>query len=414
MCDELGGFEEFTSSIVSPQTFLALLAVFFAAIQGVVALESVDPCRMSRRKMNILLVVEAAEFSVSIAAEILSFVELRNALKFRLTWLQWIAPCLLAAGVIETAVDLYFTLAVVSKNRIGWIPFSVIGANSSKWEVFPFILTFVLSLILVGWRLRWWWPGCVVDSTIAITAAEAETALKPGVMGYAVGWAVGISALVFLILLLSDFSEDGVHYIAGIRYLWSPDKWVGEQYAGVKVWYREGREQVSVQQYIATATLDANVETASTGLEIEKMLEHKPLHCGNAIVGQDVDLCHKEDAAPSRLHKIILLAEHVVALPLLIVAVVIVSRLHDSLDEETFDALQQLADSVIILAFLEVSIGIKNVLWSVSGTSQSERVQASSNARLEELNATAQEYRPTVFTKPRPFLSAGPEADLPA
>ena len=391
-CQPLGGVGEFASSAVSVQAFLAFLAVFLAAIQGVVALESVDPCRLSRRKMNILLFVEFCEVVASIASEVLSFVELRSALQERLKWLYWVPPCLLAAGILETVIDLYFTLAVISKSRITWIPFSAIGSSTSSWEIGPFLLTTILSVVLVGWRLRWWWHGCSVDQSLAMEAASKETSLKLGVMGYAVGWAVGVTALVLIVLILTDFAEDGVHYIAGLRYLWRPDEWLPEQHADVKVWYRDVQKDTVMQEYVATATLDASVETANSIEDVETLLQQKPLHCGNAIVGQDAEKCSAEDPAPSRLHKIILLAEHIVALPLLVVVVVIVSRLHTQLDEETFSALQQLADSVIILAFLEVAIGVKNVLWSVSGTASSERIQACGPARIQELTVFSKEY----------------------
>lgn len=381
----LGGIEDLASAVVSLPTFLALLAVFFAAIQGFLALESVDPCRISSRKMNMLLAVELAELIVSLTSELLSFFELRGALKLRLKWLHWVAPCLLAAGILETLVDLYFTLAVVTKSRVGWIPFSAVGAKSSNWETAPFLLTFILSLALVGWRLRWWWRGSCQLAVESMAVAQAESALKRPTVGFAVGWAVAVSSLAFIIILLSDFSEDGAHYIASLPYLWKPDQWLSRQHGDIKTWYRTWDNDDIVLEYVSTAVLDGNVEVPKTANEVYRLLEQKPLHCGNAIVGHDRAFSDREDTGASRLHKVVLIAEHLVVLPLLIVVVVIVSRMHEDLDKQTFDALRQLTDGVIILAFLEIAIGIKNLLWSISGTSRKERGTVSTEKRLIEL-----------------------------
>lgn len=397
----LGGIDDLASAVVSLPTVLALFAIFFSAMQGVLALESADPCRLSIRKMNILLALEVAEVFVSVATEVLSFVELREALSGRLQWLQWIAPCLLAAGMLETVVDIYFTLAVVTKSRVGWLPLSTTGSRNKTWEIVPFALTFSLSMSLVGWRLRWWWQGSCVSTEISELATSNEPALRKGVMGFAVGWAVGISALVFIIILLSDCSEDGANYIASLPYLWKPEKWIDEQHGDIKVWYRTASEKDSISQYIASAVLDGNVPLPETEAEVYVNLERQPLHCGNAIVGRDGELIYQEDPAASRLHKVIVLAEHVVVLPLLIVVVLIVSRLHNSLDKQTFKAIKGLTDAVVVIAFLEIAIGVKNVLWSVSGTLSKERAGPSDDSRLEQLQVISAEHTKRVLQLPQ-------------
>lgn len=379
----LGGIDDLASAVVTVPTVLALFAVFLSAMQGMLALESADPCRISVRKMNILLSLELAELLVSVASEVLSFVELRSALQERLQWLHWVAPCLLAAGLLETFVDLYYTLAVVTKSRVSWLPFSASGSSNKTWEVVPFSLTLSLSLILVGWRLRWWWNSCSIADSIQVTLEEPS--LRRGVMGFAVGWAVGISSLVFLVMILTDCAEDGPNYIASLPFLWKPDSWIEGQHGDIKVWYREAKGEEVVQEYVATAVLDGHVPLPETENDVLFNLERQPLHCGNAIMGTDRDMINKEDRAASRLHKVILLAEHLVVLPLLIVVVTVVSRLHGTFDVKTFKAVRQLTDAVIVIAFLEVAIGVKNVLWSVSGAMVKERAIPSDSARLTQL-----------------------------
>lgn len=388
MCDtsgKLGGIEDVASTVVSLPTVLAAFAVFFSAMQGTIVLESADPCRISSRKMNILLALEAAEVVVSVISEVLSFVELRAALMVSLTWLQWIAPCLLAAGMLETVVDVYFTFAVITKSRVGWMPFSATGGSNKAWEVLPFILTCSLSASLVGWRLRWWWTGTTVASGIAVEAVMNERGLSQGVMGFAVGWTVGITGLVFIVIMLSDCSEDGANYIASIQYLWKPDEWLEKQHGDLKIWYRDTKGEHSVQQYVASAVLDGKVPVPQTETDVWINLEKKPLHCGNAIVGKDRELVLEEDKSASRLHKIILSAEHLVALPLLFVVVIVIARLHETLDCDNYNVLKQLAEGVIVLSLLEIAIGIKNILWSVRGVSKAERPVSSSEERLHQL-----------------------------
>lgn len=394
---ELGGVDDLASAVVSLPTVLALFAVFFAAMQGVLALESADPCRLSSRKMNTLLILELAEVVVSLISEVMSFVELRSALANRFQTLHWIAPCLLAAGLLETLVDVYFTLAVVTKSRVGWLPLSATGSTNTKWEVVPFVLTFSLSMSLVGWRLRWWWKSICVSTAVSEIAVSNEPALRIGVMGFAVGWAVGISALVFVIIMLADCAEDGANYVGSIPYLWKPDKWIDEQHGDIKVWYRTADQGQSLEQYVASAVLDSSVPLPETENEVFVNLERQPLHCGNAIVGSDGKFIKEEDRGASRLHKVILLAEHVVVLPLLIVVVVIISRLHNSLDENTFEVLRQLTDAVIIIAFLEIAIGVKTVLWSFSGVAQKERAVPSNDHRIEQLQALAEKHAKGVL-----------------
>lgn len=228
-----------------------------------------------------------------------------------------------------------------------------------------------------------------------------ETTLQPGVIGFAAGWTVGVTGLVLIIIILTDCSEDGANYIASIPFFWRPDRWIDEQHVFTRVWYRETEENHHlVHEYVSSAILDANVEIAETDQEVHKLLERKPLHCGNAIVGHDKAVTDKEDRSAARLHNVMLLSEHAVVLPLLIIVVVIVARLHERLNEPTFNAIRQLADSAIILAFLELAIGIKNVAWSISGTPEEERAKTSDSSRLDTLRLLGSQPKPTIHGPP--------------
>lgn len=388
----LGGINDFASAVNAIPTLFSFFAILFAIMQGVLALESADPCRISIRKMNILLSIEFLELAVLLVSEILSFNELRKAINnSELQRLNWIPPCLLAAGLLESFVDLYFTLAIITKSRVRWIPISSIGSNGSRWEIFPFLITTTLSIILVGWRLRWWWTGDSVSEDQALMTIENEITLSTGVMGFAVGWAVGISALVFIIIALSDLAEEGPSYISGFRYLWKPDRWIDDQRGDIKVWYRRMYDDAIVQEYIAASVLNADLELADSKARVFQNLERYPLHVGNTIVGRDQQYIDEEEKGAGRLHILLLVAEHLIVLPLLIVLVVLVARVNDGLDQKTFEVLRQFTDSVIVIAFLEIAIGVKNLIWSTSGTLQKERVPFSDSDRLARLHLFAEE-----------------------
>lgn len=391
-CEPLGGIDDLATAVVSLPTFLAFCTIFLATIQGVIPLESSDPCRLSTRKMNMLLLFEMLEIIVSITSEVLSFLELRSALQIRLQHLHWIAPCLLAAGCIEILINTYFTMAVVTKSRVGWMPFSSSGSSNHWWEIFPFSITAAFSIALVGWRLRWWWKGCVGPENVVLPALSGEPALRRGVLGFAVGWALGVTALVLFILILADCADDGAHYLFSIPYLWKPDQWISHQEHDIKVWYRKVDPQTAIQQYVATAVLDASVPLPENERDVFINLSKEPLRCGNSIVGTDRDEVENEDKGSSRLHKVMLIAEHAVILPLLIVVAVIISRLHEMLDRESFNVIRQLTDAVVIIAFFEIAIGLKNILWSFSGTNHKDRGTVSQISRLQRLNTFYMRY----------------------
>eukprot|EP00178_Gracilaria_changii_P001463 TRINITY_DN11_c0_g5_i1.p2 TRINITY_DN11_c0_g5~~TRINITY_DN11_c0_g5_i1.p2 ORF type:complete len:415 (-),score=81.46 TRINITY_DN11_c0_g5_i1:761-2005(-) len=384
--EPLGGFATALAELDSVPAFLAALAFVLAALQGVLCLESVDSCRLSRRKMNILLAFEAVETLVLFCSELLSFLELRDAFDTAFPSLQFVAPCLFAAGVLQTFSELYFTLAVVTKSRILWMPISNLGSRFAALEIAPLTASLLLSVTLIGWRFRWWFRADAVAAEQALSAIQNEPSLAHGVMAFAAGWTVAISGSLVVIMLLSDCGEDGPSYFASVRYLWSPEKWIEQQHTGTKLWYRHmDSAHRALDEYVACALLDDSVPVPRDTRHVQVLLERGPLHVGNAIVGSDKQFCKREDRTASHLHKVVLLAEHLVVLPLLVVIVVIIARNHQHLDHVHYEALRQLAEGAIVLAFIEFAIGAKNVLWGVSGTSRRERAKVSGEDRLSHM-----------------------------
>ncbi|CAN8075507.1 unnamed protein product [Agarophyton chilense] len=384
--DPLGGFAEAVAELDSIPTLLAVVAILLASLQGVLCLESVDSCRLSRRKLNILLSFEVVETIVLFLSELLSFLELRTAFRDAFPDLHFVAPCLFAAGVLQIFSDIYFTLAVVTKSRISWIPVACMGSNHAVFEVVPLSISIILSVTLLGWRFRWWLRANAVSEEAALSAIQAESSLGHGVIAFAAGWTVAISALLIVIMVLSDCGEEGPSYFAGLRYLWRPEMWLDDQHVGSKVWYRRFEStDKALDEYMASALLDEDVPLPNIPRQVRTLLERAPLHIGNAIVGTDKQFCVQEDRIASRLQKLVLIAEHLVVLPLLVVIVVIVARNHDNLDQVHYVAIAKLAEGAIVLAFVEFAIGIKNLLWGVSGTVKGERANVSGAERVSSI-----------------------------
>ena len=110
----LGGNEP----AIQVNTLLAFGAILFSAMQGTLCMESADPCRISYQKLRFLLGLEVLEVIVVVASESVSLVQMRGPLRERLTWLQWMPACLLALGLMELALDVYFTLFCAVNSRV--------------------------------------------------------------------------------------------------------------------------------------------------------------------------------------------------------------------------------------------------------------------------------------------------------
>ncbi|KAI0557043.1 hypothetical protein FGB62_350g02 [Gracilaria domingensis] len=202
-------------------------------------------------------------------------------------------------------------------------------------------------------------------------------------MAFAARWTVAISGMLVVIMSHSDCGEDGPSYFAGLRYLWHPEQWIDEQHIGTKFCYhRYENSDRALDEYIASALLDSTLPVPNDPRQVHTLLERAPQHVGNAIVGTDRDFCKEEEKIASRLQKVVLIAGHLVVLPLLFAIVVILARNYDNLDQVHYEALAPLADGAIILAFVEFSIGIKNLLWGLNGTAKMERAGVSNEERL--------------------------------
>ena len=193
-------------SALSWNSVLAVGAVMLAAMQGTLVMESADPCRISYKKWKLLLLLEALEVGVVVASEVVSFVELRGALRARLQWLYWIPPCLLTMGLLELLIDVWWTIKLGAWSRINWTPFSAVGWHEkgkrkgvkSVLEVVLLLVTAALSLVLIGWRQRWWLMHVAVDAVTAERGAKQSGALSLGALGFSAMWGLlAFSAGVF-------------------------------------------------------------------------------------------------------------------------------------------------------------------------------------------------------------------------
>ncbi|KAI0557748.1 hypothetical protein FGB62_267g07 [Gracilaria domingensis] len=199
------------------------------------------------------------------------------------------------------------------------------GSSYALFEIVPLTISLILSVIFIGCRFRWWFRANAVTAQEALAAIEYEPSLRHGVMAFAAGWNVAISGMLVVIMLHSDCGEDGPRYFAGLRYLWHPKQWIDEQHIGTKL------------------------PVPNDPRQVHTLLERAPLHVGNAIVGTDRDFCKEEDKIASRLQKVVLIAEHLVVLPLLFAIVVILARNYDNLDQVHYEALARLAEGAIFL-----------------------------------------------------------------
>ena len=201
-------------SALSWNALLAFGAVMIAAMQGTLVMESADPCRISYKKWKMLMALEALEVIIVVASEVVSFVELRSSLDVRLEWLQWVPPSILTVGLLELLLDIWFTLRMAVQSRLNWTPFSGVcwhkkgerAGVRSLFEVVPLLVTAVLSVVLIGWRQRWWWAAVAVGETIARKAASESGGLSNGAFGFCIGWGLLLSVASFSCVVALEVS----------------------------------------------------------------------------------------------------------------------------------------------------------------------------------------------------------------
>ncbi len=283
---------------------------------------------------------------------------------------------------------MYFTLALAALSRVLWVPFSTVGKKASDkkrymiFEILPLLATACLSLCLIGWRQRWWWVARAVGYDEAIAAAKRETAPSTGSIAFCIGWGLllTIGGASYLILNLLLDGIQGNTLVQMIRHIFRPNGWL-QAADGRSVMIRaDGKDrsnstptpdEIKKESFKILMRLRHVADKGKLkDLQEETILQYlrqAPLHVGNAVVGADQERVRVSNAGFT--HTALLVLENLTIFPLQICIVTAVARLSGKLDTETFRSLKEIADVVIVLALVEIAVGLKNILWGVGGES---------------------------------------------
>ena len=93
-----------------------------------------------------------------------------------------------------------------------------------------------------------------------------------------------------------------------------------------------------------------------------RSVKTSPLSIGNAIVGDDRSAIYRGTRFRSD-HLIYLFAEHFTILPLQLCIAIGLVQVHTKLDAATFAAMKEVVDAVVVVAFVEIAVGLKSFLW---------------------------------------------------
>ncbi len=363
---------------LTPNTVLALIAVLLAAMQGLLSMESASPCRISYKKLRVLLMLIALEAVVVVTAESLSFVYMRAPLKERLTWLQWVPPCLLVLGLVELLLDILYTVDMAAGSRVYWLPFSSVGdthnINPFQFylrfliEVVPGLLTVGLTVIMVGWRQNWWLNASSMETAVAKAATIKSLALTRDSIAvcFAFGFFFTISVLVSLVQCGSQiqFNRWKIR-----RYMFDPRVCWRTYPTNASAPESESQTKVLYKMLYKMQYGESEFETVSED-EMKICTRTAPLCIGNAIVGGMPNLHRFHRSLMLNFnfrnsHLMFMFAQYFGILPLQICVLVGLLQIHDKMDVETFRSVGALVDAVIVVAFVGIAVGLKSFLWSV-------------------------------------------------
>lgn len=371
-----------TKSALSWPTILAFIAITLACMQGTLVLESSDPCRISYRKLSFLLGLELAEVIVIVVSEVFSYIQMQSALATRLQWLYWLAPCLIAISLIEVLNDVWFTLILASASRIRWLPFSSVGerkgSRSVIVELIPLLVTTALSAVLVGWRQRWWWVADSILAEASISAARAELALSNKVLAFCAGWGLFLNCSMTFLFVYVEKAND----FKSLSNIWTmivrkrKSEWtntgVSEDYCRQFYFLKKCAEEQDLNSPIEPVLDSDQKEDWEATVSLHTDLS-APLHIRNAVFGLDEIEAYNEYLFSGFVNSnfdnssfwrsYLLLCEHFSLIPFQVAVMVAVSRLYDKVDDATFSALKEIVDVVIVIAFVDLAIGLKVLLW---------------------------------------------------
>ncbi|PXF43201.1 hypothetical protein BWQ96_07076 [Gracilariopsis chorda] len=203
------------------QTVLAFTTMLFSGMQGVLVMESAEPCRISYSKLVVFLVLEFLEFLATIFAEVASFLELRSAFTTRLQWLSWMPYCLVIYGIFELLIDVVYTMYLTHCSRVRWIPFSSVARHekgrSRLAKLIILVVSAVLSFFLIGWQQGWWMrTSSRVSREAAISSTIDEVFLSVWMMSVCVTWALLLLTFAGLCFFYRERISDVLYYVGAI------------------------------------------------------------------------------------------------------------------------------------------------------------------------------------------------------
>lgn len=343
---------------------LALPAVLFSAMQGVLVMESADPCRLSYAKLRLLMGLLVLQFVFAVTAQSIAAVALWQAMMDGLRWLWWVSLCLPVLATLNLVLDFYFTVEMAYVSRVFWTPFSAIGMRSKSRYVklkvamqgLILIALITVTLLLMGWRQGWW-----LIPEVGAVDARYEAVLSTWMIGAVMGWGlfctVGLAALLLLINGLR-----GAGLAEFYKHMFYPSSFVVDRPETLVI------EREPTNETKSTYTMHRYITHGSTlsDSEVSKRLHRTPLHIGNAIVGPDqLTIYDEESNDATSTHALFSFVEKLSILPLLICVATSVIRLHTQVNRETLHALRSLTDASIVLGLIGFSIGVKMIIWSL-------------------------------------------------
>jgi len=108
--------------------------------------------------------------------------------------------------------------------------------------------------------------------------------------------------------------------------------------------------------------------TVSRESQVEN-LSRAPLHVGNAVIGPDLStVLFLRRGISQNLLLLLIFMYHLTIFPILISVTIATVRVYKNLNVDTLKALNEFVDAVIVLALVEVGIGLKTFIWAISHT----------------------------------------------
>ena len=356
-------------------TILGLAAITISAMQGVLGLESSHPVRLSWRKTKFMLGLEFLFGVCLLVAEALTFIEARAHILRGLRNLAWAPGVIVTLGVLQFIRDAAHTIHFVTASRAFWIPFCELP-GASPVEYGGLVLVSGLSFMLVGWRQRWWLAEKIV---LDLQQVRTTRSLHPVLIGICVG-------VAFFAMLLAAV-HSAVHLLTmehasmwGIFHLRNTAKWKKDNQRGDRMrqnYMHIDRARLE-RQFLAVVHMQQGDQEIRG---VDHDLQYVPLHVQNLILGEDRKLTLNLEGKrwtgrklqrSYNVKKVLGILEMLAAIPILCQMVVAIVRLHRHFDKDSFLALRELVDVVLMFVAAQIAFAVKRLLWGFKGCTQAE------------------------------------------